>query len=102
MTDIKHTLVLGGCRSGKSSFAKQAADTMAMDKKIYLATCVPRDREMKERVKRHQDDRGPGWITMEEPVLIHEVIGRACRQAKVILLDCLTLWISNLLFQGKD
>lgn len=102
MTDITHTLVLGGCRSGKSSFAKQAADNTAMDKKIYLATCVPTDREMKERVKRHQDDRGPDWTTIEEPVLIHEAIDRACSQAKVILVDCLTLWITNLLVHGKE
>ncbi|NDY72709.1 bifunctional adenosylcobinamide kinase/adenosylcobinamide-phosphate guanylyltransferase [Desulfobacter hydrogenophilus] len=102
MTDITRILVLGGCRSGKSRFAKQTADNMAMDKKIYLATCVPTDREMKTRVKRHQDDRGPDWATIEEPIRIHETIDRACTQAKVILVDCLTLWISNLLFQGKD
>lgn len=102
MTDITRILVLGGCRSGKSGFAKQTADHMAMDKKIYLATCVPTDREMKKRVKHHQDDRGPDWATIEEPIHIHETIDRACAQAKVILVDCLTLWISNLLFQGKD
>jgi len=102
MTDIKNMLVLGGCRSGKSCFAKQAADNLAMDNKIYLATSVPLDREMKERVKRHQDDRGPDWETIEEPVLIHEIIDRTCTQATVILVDCLTLWTSNLLFQGKD
>lgn len=102
MTCIKNILVLGGCRSGKSSFAKQAADNMAMDKKIYIATAVPTDREMKNRVKHHQGDRGPDWTTIEEPVLIHEAIDRSCAQAKVILVDCLTLWTSNLLFQGKD
>ena len=102
MTDIKHILVLGGCRSGKSSFAGQTADHIAMDKKIYLATCVPTDREMKERVTRHRDDRGPGWATIEEPVLIHEAIDRACARAKVILVDCLTLWTNNLLFHGKN
>ncbi|WP_321494383.1 bifunctional adenosylcobinamide kinase/adenosylcobinamide-phosphate guanylyltransferase [uncultured Desulfobacter sp.] len=102
MTKIKHILVLGGCRSGKSRFARQTADDMAMDKKIYLATCVPTDREMEERVNRHRDDRGPGWSTIEEPVLVHEAIDRACAQAKVILVDCLTLWTSNLLFHGKD
>jgi len=102
MTDITHILVLGGCRSGKSNFAKQTADNLAMDKKIYLATCVPTDREMKKRVKRHQDDRGADWETIEEPIRIHETIDRACTQATVILVDCLTLWISNLLFQGKD
>ncbi len=102
MTDITHILVLGGCRSGKSHIAKQTADNMAADKKIYLATCVPTDREMNNRVKRHRDDRGPDWETIEEPVRIHETIDRVCTRAKVILADCLTLWLSNLLFQGKD
>ena len=102
MTGIKHILVLGGCRSGKSSFAKQTADHMARDKKIYLATCVPTDREMKKRVEHHQDDRGPDWATIEEPIRIHETIDRACAQAKVILVDCLTLWVSNLLFRETD
>lgn len=102
MTDIKRILVLGGCRSGKSRFAKQAADHMARDKKIYLATCVPTDREMKKRVEHHQDDRGPDWATIEEPIRIHETIDRACAQAKVILVDCLTLWVSNLLFRETD
>ncbi|PIE62256.1 MAG: bifunctional adenosylcobinamide kinase/adenosylcobinamide-phosphate guanylyltransferase [Desulfobacter postgatei] len=102
MSDIKHMLVLGGCRSGKSHFAKQAADHMAKDQKIYLATALPTDREMEERVKRHQDDRGPDWKTIEEPVLIHETIDKTCARAKVILVDCLTLWTTNLLFQGRD
>nr|WP_319396695.1 bifunctional adenosylcobinamide kinase/adenosylcobinamide-phosphate guanylyltransferase [uncultured Desulfobacter sp.] len=102
MTNIKHMLVLGGCRSGKSNLAKQTADDMTPDKKIYLATCVPMDREMNARVQRHRDDRGPDWTTIEEPIRIHEAIDRACAQAKVILVDCLTLWISNLLFEQKD
>lgn len=102
MKNIKRILVLGGCRSGKSGFAKQAADHMARDKKIYLATCVPTDREMNKRVKQHQDDRGPDWATIEEPIRIHETIDRACAQAKVILVDCLTLWTSNLLLQQTD
>nr|WP_321401824.1 bifunctional adenosylcobinamide kinase/adenosylcobinamide-phosphate guanylyltransferase [uncultured Desulfobacter sp.] len=102
MTDIKHILVLGGCRSGKSNVAKQTADDMTTDKKIYLATCVPTDREMKNRVQRHREERGPDWATIEEPIRIHETIDRVCAKAKVILVDCLTLWISNLLFQEKD
>ena len=95
-------LVLGGCRSGKSSFAKQTADSMAKSKKIYLATSVPTDPEMEVRVKRHQDDRGPDWATVEEPVLIHDAIVNASADASVILVDCLTLWTSNLLFKGMD
>ncbi len=102
MTDRHSILVLGGCRSGKSGFAKQTADNMAESKKIYLATSVPADPEMEERVKRHQDDRGPDWATVEEPVLIHDAIVTASADASVILVDCLTLWTSNLLFKGMD
>jgi len=96
------TLVLGGCRSGKSRYALDAANGMAKDNKIYLATSVPTDNEMNERVARHQAERGADWQTIEEPVLIHEAIAGAADRARVILVDCLTLWTSNLLFQDKD
>lgn len=98
----KTTLVIGGCRSGKSSYALNAADETAGDNKIYLATSVPTDVEMEKRVARHQAERGADWQTIEEPVLIHEAIARAGETARVILVDCLTLWTSNLLFKGKD
>ena len=103
MEKIAHTtLVLGGCRSGKSRYALDAANEMAGGNKIYLATSVPSDREMEKRVERHQAERGPDWQTIEEPVRIHEVIDEASERARVILVDCLTLWTSNLLFRGQD
>jgi len=98
----KITLVLGGCRSGKSRYALDAANEMAGDDKIYMATSVPSDSEMKKRVERHQAERGADWQTIEEPLLIHEAIAGASDGARVILVDCLTLWTSNLLFQEKD
>ena len=98
----KITLVLGGCRSGKSRYAMERADAMAKDGKLYLATSVPTDPEMEKRVARHQAERGPGWQTVEEPVLIDESIAVAGRTARVILVDCLTLWTSNLLFDQKN
>jgi adenosylcobinamide kinase/adenosylcobinamide-phosphate guanylyltransferase len=98
----KTTLVIGGCRSGKSSYALDAANEMAGDGKVYLATSVPADDEMKDRVHRHQAERGADWKTVEEPVLIHEAISDASKAARVILVDCLTLWTSNLLFRGDD
>ncbi len=98
----KITLVLGGCRSGKSRYAMERADAMAVDGKLYLATSVPTDPEMEKRVARHQAERGPGWQTVEEPVLIDESIAVAGRTARVILVDCLTLWTSNLLFDQKN
>ncbi len=97
----KITLVIGGCRSGKSGYALGAVNDLARDKKIYLATSVPTDPEMDDRVSRHQAERGQDWETIEEPTLIHESISRAGKKAKVILVDCLTLWTSNLLYKGE-
>ncbi len=96
------TLVLGGCRSGKSRYALDTANGMARDNKIYLATSVPTDNEMEQRVQRHQAERGADWETIEEPVLVHGAIAGTSARASVILVDCLTLWTSNLLFQEKD
>lgn len=98
----KITLVLGGCRSGKSRYALERANAMAGADKLYLATSVPTDPEMEQRVARHQAQRGPDWQTIEEPVLIDESIAAAGRTARVILVDCLTLWTSNLLFEKTD
>ncbi len=106
------TLVIGGCRSGKSRFALDAADQIIGNqvkadpagggRKIFLATSVPMDPEMDKRVAAHQAERGEDWQTIEEPVMIHEIIERASKTADVILVDCLTLWISNLLFAEYD
>ncbi len=91
------TLVMGGCRSGKSRFALNQADLIQGNQKIFLATSVPTDLEMDQRVARHQAERGEDWHTIEEPVMIHETIEQASQTADLILVDCLTLWTSNLL-----
>ncbi|MBI5185630.1 MAG: bifunctional adenosylcobinamide kinase/adenosylcobinamide-phosphate guanylyltransferase [Nitrospinae bacterium] len=94
----KTILILGGCKSGKSS----AALSMAKDykNKTYLATCDPQDEEMKERVRRHIEERGKEWGLVEEPLEIQAVF-HSCK-ADVLLLDCVTLWISNLLMEKRD
>lgn len=94
------TLVIGGCRSGKSRYALDAADAIGGDQKIFLATSVPRDAEMEKRVQTHQAERGPDWTTVEEPTEIHRVIETRSAGANVILVDCLTLWTTNLLMAG--
>jgi len=96
------TLVIGGCRSGKSSFALDAASQITGKQKIFLATSVPTDPEMDKRVATHQAERGGDWQTIEEPVMIHETIESVLKTADVILVDCLTLWTSNLLFVKYD
>ena len=96
------TLVIGGCRSGKSDFALERANALPGDRKIFLATSVPRDREMEKRVEKHVAERGDSWITREEPVDVNAVIDQESATAHVILLDCLTLWTTNLLMAGCD
>ncbi len=95
MNDTQHTLVLGGCRSGKTSHAQALAESLSEDNRIYIATCVPYDDEMKKRVKDHQHERDETWKTIEEPENVADAITRYQDGAGVILLDCLTLWVTN-------
>jgi len=97
-----NSLILGGCRSGKSSHALALANQVPGNKKIFMATSVPTDKEMQERVEKHVKERGDSWDTAEVPVDIPEKIERLAPDVDVILVDCLTLWVSNLLFNGFD
>ena len=96
-----NTFVIGGCRSGKSGHAQALAEEIE-GKKLYLATCVPHDDEMQARVRLHQQQRGDQWETLEEPLDIAKAIAFAGRDYSVILVDCLTLWISNLLLSPEE
>ncbi len=90
------TLVLGGARSGKSRFGEQLA-LAAATSPIYLATAEIRDEEMRARIDRHRETRGKNWTTLEEPVDIAAQIDRFSAPEYPILVDCLTLWLSNLM-----
>jgi adenosylcobinamide kinase/adenosylcobinamide-phosphate guanylyltransferase len=93
-------LVTGGSRSGKSGFAQQAAEAQP-GRRLYLATSVPEDVEMARRVERHRAARqGRGWDTLEEPRDVAAAL-RADREHTVCLVDCLTLWVSNLLLEEE-
>lgn len=94
--------VIGGCRSGKSSHAQFLAEKVP-GQKLYIATCVPRDAEMRARAEQHQQQRGADWETLEEPAVLAGAIRANCTKYGVILVDCLTLWTSNLLLseEGK-
>jgi len=96
------TLVIGGCRSGKSSHALHLADRIGNDRKIFLATCIPRDDEMHQRVSRHQAERGTGWTAVETPIFVSKAIREFGPNADVLLVDCLTLWVSNLMMEQAD
>lgn len=95
------TLVLGGARSGKSSFAEKLV-LQQSGPRAYIATAQARDEEMAERIVRHQSDRGPDWTTFEVPLKVSQTIRQASEKHSVILLDCLTLWLSNLMEAGLD
>ncbi len=98
----KIIFVTGGCRSGKSTYALQTAEKMPAERKIFIATCVPQDYEMKQRVARHQKERSQNWVTVEEPLHLPQAILENSPKADVMLVDCLTLWVSNLLMETDD
>jgi len=97
----KNILVIGGCRSGKSSQALKLADQFSDNRRTFIATCVPYDDEMKDRVARHQKERDNTWKTVEEPVNLHKAITEHGKSSDIILVDCITLWISNLLLKTR-
>jgi len=94
----KTILVTGGCRSGKSRFALDYADRHFTNR-LYLATGQALDEEMKERIKAHQRQRGQDWRTVEEPLNIAGAIDQEAATAGVILIDCITMWVSNMLLR---
>ncbi len=94
-------LVTGGCRSGKSQFALEYSNRH-FQKKLYLATCEALDEEMAKRIEDHKKKRGSDWQTVEEPIKIVDAIRQHGRCTEVILLDCITLWLSNLLMRQKS
>ncbi|CAA7616401.1 bifunctional adenosylcobinamide kinase/adenosylcobinamide-phosphate guanylyltransferase [Magnetospirillum sp. UT-4] len=93
------TLVLGGARSGKSAHAE---GLLAGGPALYLATGQAFDDEMAARIGDHRRRRGPDWTTVEEPLELAEALDRHLDPRRPVLVDCLTLWISNLMHAGRD
>lgn len=94
-------LILGGARSGKSRHAQARAEALAGDL-VFIATAQAFDAEMSDRIASHQADRGPRWTTVEAPVDLAGAIARHGRADAVLLVDCLTLWTTNLLLADRD
>ena len=89
-------LVTGGSRSGKSDYARRLAESLA-GPRVFIATCPPVDEEIEERIRRHQESRrAAGWHTIEEQVALADIL-RGAGRYRVVLVDCLTLWINNLM-----
>ena len=97
----KIIFITGGARSGKSRFAEELARRFS-GPKAYLATAQALDEEMAERIRRHRENRPADWHTLEEPIKVAGCIEEERDRFNLILLDCLTLWVSNLMMAGWD
>lgn len=96
------TLILGGARSGKSGHAEKLAAQTGREV-VYIATARAGDGEMAERIAHHRRGRPAHWVTVEEPLLLADAIARHSKPSTVVLVDCLTLWLTNLLFSdGRE
>jgi adenosylcobinamide kinase/adenosylcobinamide-phosphate guanylyltransferase len=97
----KSLLVLGGARSGKSRYAQRLAESSRLQP-VLIATAEARDAEMAVRIKRHMAGRGGQWIVVEEPVALVEALWREARKDRIVVVDCMTLWLSNLMLGDDD
>jgi len=94
----KIILITGGARSGKSSYALERAEAIS-SRRLFVATCPKIDSEMSERVRRHQEERkGRGWVTVESETDLAAVFRERAIGVEVVLIDCITLWVNNILF----
>jgi adenosylcobinamide kinase/adenosylcobinamide-phosphate guanylyltransferase len=94
------TLVLGGARSGKSRHAERLVLTSGLQP-VYVATAERLDAEMAARIAEHRARRGPAWRTIEEPADLVGVLERECAPGRAVLVDCLTLWLTNLMVRER-
>ena len=93
------TFLVGGARSGKSTLAQRLAVASGLPVTIVV-TAEASDQEMEERIRRHQADRPDGWLTVEEPLDVERALAEVPAEHCVVV-DCLTLWLTNLLFAGR-
>ncbi len=94
-------LILGGARSGKSALAERLAVESGHEV-IYIATAEAGDGEMAARIARHRADRPEQWHTVEEPLALAAVLRAEAGPGRLLLVDCLTLWLSNLMAAGEE
>lgn len=93
--------ITGGARSGKSRFAEELASSLE-EQVLYIATCEARDDEMLRRIELHKKRRSLLWKTIEEPFNVDKILSQYGNEFKVILIDCLTLFVTNHLFAGQN
>jgi len=93
------TLITGGARSGKSAFALETASAFGPPR-VFIATAQPLDEEMRRRIVRHQADRGNRFATVEAPCDLAGALARIPEGTRVVVIDCLTVWLGNLMHHG--
>lgn len=93
------TLITGGIRSGKSRHALELAQRAAVSPKCFIATAEPFDKEMEIRIQNHKNERPRDFVTLEEPLFLGSVIETAQNECGLLVVDCLTLWVNNLLYR---
>ncbi len=98
---LTNSFVLGGARSGKSSYAEQLVESQPGDC-LYVATATVWDTEMEDRIEEHRSRRGGRWTTYEEPLELVRCLRNIARPDATILVDCLTLWVTNLMMEGRN
>ena len=98
---MARTLILGGARSGKSAHAERLA-TQSGKAVVYIATAQAHDAEMSARIAHHRAQRDGSWMTVEEPLALGDAMAQWSAPDRLVLIDCLTLWLSNLLFSQQQ
>jgi adenosylcobinamide kinase / adenosylcobinamide-phosphate guanylyltransferase len=98
---MSRTLVLGGARSGKSALAERLARDSGKEV-VYLATSHAGDTEMDARIAHHRARRPSAWRTVEEPTALAQTLRALCAPERIVLVDCLTLWLTNLMFSARQ
>jgi adenosylcobinamide kinase / adenosylcobinamide-phosphate guanylyltransferase len=99
--EIRSLLVLGGARSGKSRYAQSLAEQSGKTC-VLIATAEAGDAEMAKRIALHKAERGPAWRTLEAPLALADALVQVAAPETIVLVDCLTLWLTNLMLAGRD
>lgn len=101
LVQCRSVLTLGGARSGKSRYALKLAEAAA-PMRVFLATGSASDEEMSKRIEHHRLERGADWTTVEAPIELVDALAREAQETKALVVDCLTLWLANLAFAGRN
>ena len=101
MIACRSALVLGGARSGKSRYALGLAQAAASER-LMIATAEALDEEMAARIARHRAERGVGWATREAPLALLSALAEEAAPGRAVVVDCVTLWLTNILLAGRD